>query len=237
MCPFDLESTGVDVETARIVTGCVAHVGHPEPNQKSDIRSWLLAVDIPIPESATAIHGITTEKAQADGVAPIEALEEIAWNLHYALDSGYPIVGMNLPYDLTLLDRECRRWGVDTLTARLSGKPIAPVVDVYVLDKHVDRYRKGSRKLDAMCAHYGALTGEVHNATDDALAAARVAWKIARAYPEIGSMSLAELHDAQVEWAAEQAASFREYRASRGESVDGIDGRWPIRPIAEEVPA
>jgi DNA polymerase-3 subunit epsilon len=42
------------------------------------------------------------------------------------------------------------------------------VVDPLVIDKWLDRYRKGSRKLEAICAHYGAVLDEAHDADFDA---------------------------------------------------------------------
>lgn len=61
---------------------------------------------------------------------------------------------MNARYDLSLLDRECRRYAVESISELLGDAP-APVIDPLVIDKHVDKYRKGKRALHALCAHYG----------------------------------------------------------------------------------
>ena len=62
---------------------------------------------------------------------------------------GIPLVVYNAPYDLSLLDRECRRHRVEPL-----GYP-HPVIDPLVIDKAVDRYRKGKRTLVAAAERYG----------------------------------------------------------------------------------
>ena len=60
---FDVESTGVDVFTDRIVTATVVKI---EGGQLADQRSWLVDPGISIPEAATKVHGITTERARAE---------------------------------------------------------------------------------------------------------------------------------------------------------------------------
>jgi hypothetical protein len=152
MAPFDIESTGVDVESARVVTATVAQI---VPGSETLVSSHLIAVDVDIPEAATAVHGITTEHARENGKPAAEVLEAVAAQLAEVMANGIPVVGMNLQYDFTLLDRELRRNGLATLDARL-GRPIGPVVDVFVIDKALDKYRKGGRKLVDMCATYGA---------------------------------------------------------------------------------
>lgn len=63
---FDLETTGIDVETARIVT---AHVGAIDANGSVIERSdWLVNPGVVIPPQATAVHGITTERARDNEV-------------------------------------------------------------------------------------------------------------------------------------------------------------------------
>jgi DNA polymerase-3 subunit epsilon len=218
MVAFDLESTGVDTETARIVTACVALI---QPGQPVEPITWLLDPGIEIPEAASAIHGITTERCRNEGQPAHEGVGEIADQLAAFWALGMPVVGFNLCYDLTLLDRELRRHG---------RPPLEPgyCIDGFVLDKHVS-YRRGSRKLVDQCSFYGVRIDGAHDAAADALAAARVCWRIARRYPTVAEKSLAELHDAQVQWAAEQAASFRQYLIGQGRTDDLPDGQWPMR--------
>jgi DNA polymerase-3 subunit epsilon len=75
MVAFDLESTGVDTDTARIVTACVALI---QPGQPVEPMTWLLDPGIEIPEAASAIHGITTERGRNEGQPAHEGVGEIA---------------------------------------------------------------------------------------------------------------------------------------------------------------
>ena len=218
MVEFDLESTGVDTAKARIVTACVAAI---EPGQPVTPETWLVDPGIEIPAEATAVHGITTNQVRNDGQPAHLAVGEIADMLTAYWANDWPVVGFNLCYDLTLLDRELRRH---------SRPPLVPglCIDAFVLDKHVS-YRRGSRKLVDQCAHYGVRIDGAHDAAADALAAARVAWKIGHQYPTVRGLSLAELHEAQARWAGEQAASFREYLIRQGRTEDLPHGEWPMR--------
>lgn len=227
---FDLETTGPDPETARIVTAAiVVRGGSGEPGT----LTWLVNPGIEIPAEATAVHGITTEQARADGMDPVKAAEEISCRLAALVLAGLPLVIYNAPYDLTVLDREARRQEIAPFGDVLAGCA-GCVVDPLVLDKYCDTYRKGSRTLEAACTHYRVALDGAHDAAYDALAAMRVAWKIAVTYPRIAAMTLTELHDLQAAAKAEQSASFQQYLRRQGKP-DVIDGSWPVRPYAESA--
>lgn len=169
---FDTETTGVDVEKDRIVTAAVVDI---RPGQEPRTRTWLVNPGIDIPAGATAVHGITTEMARADGIHPSVALDEISLEIETALASGVPLVIMNASYDLTLLDRELLRYKLGGLGERLGGyDAIRPVLDPMVLDREVDKYRKGQRTLSALCQHYKVSIGNAHDASADAIASCRV---------------------------------------------------------------
>ncbi|MFF8784772.1 3'-5' exonuclease [Streptomyces sp. NPDC015125] len=221
---FDLETTSPDPLTARIVTACVVRCGGDQPVES---RSWLTDVDgEEIPDGAAAIHGVTTERARAEGVELRAAVDEILDALADAAMEGVPIVAMNARYDLTLLDREAERYG---MTALVERRGQLRVIDPYVIDKQVDRYRKGKRTLTHLCAHYAVPLGDAHSADADAIAACRVAWRQGSSYPQLAGMSLDELHQAQIGWAAEQAASLQvHFRETNPGAV--VEGAWPIIP-------
>jgi DNA polymerase-3 subunit epsilon len=245
MVGFDTETTGTDVEADRVVTATVARV---EPNAIPTVRSYLAAVEVEIPQAASDVHGITTEHARAHGKPPVEVLDAVAADLAGWCRDGTPIVGMNLTYDLTILDRELRRHRLPTLEARL-GRPVGPVVDVWVIDKALDRFRRGGRRLADLCAHYGARLDGAHDATQDCLAAVRVAWlmcrraglsddelvalyadrrypgEVAAAWRRFGGLSLGELHEAQRVWFREQAeglAAWWRQKAAEAEHQAGL---------------
>jgi DNA polymerase-3 subunit epsilon len=228
LAAFDVETTGVQPASDRIVTAAVSLVGG---GLETVSRDWLVDPGVEIPAGATAVHGITTEQARANGRPPAEAVEEIVTLLAEQILGGVPVIAFNARFDLTMLDREARRHGVVPLVDRVGGEAGMLVVDPHVLDKQFDRFRKGKRTLTAVCAHYRVplAAEDAHAANADALAAARVAWRLGQASAELRALELRQLHGHQVAWAAEQAASFQEYLRSNG-SVERIEGAWPIVP-------
>lgn len=236
----DFESTGVDPLTARIVTACVAYRSETDSGWT---REWLAdAGGQQIPEQATAIHGVTTARAHTHGQPVIDVAEGVRELLQEAWAKDVPVVAMNAAYDLSLLNAELVR--ADHRALSIDG----PVLDPFVLDKYIDRFRRGSRKLDALCAHYGvahtaAAPGEdrdgaagAHDAAADALAALRVLWRIGQVHPDLAAKTAHELHRLQVTAAAEQALSLTAYWRSIGKG-DTADGTWPIRRVAERATA
>lgn len=223
LCAFDTETTAPDPTQARIVSAALVLCGGGEPTVT---REWLVRPDVPIPPEATAIHGITDAAAQINGEDQSRSLTEICFGLARAWAAGCALVAMNAPYDLTVLDRSSARLGLGGF--RVAG----PVIDPAVLDKHVDKYRRGSKKLTDLCATYGARIDSAHNATADALAAARVAWAIGSKYPEVGQLTLEQLHRLQIGWYREQAEGLQAHWISKGDArrVDSFD--WPVRRAA-----
>jgi DNA polymerase-3 subunit epsilon len=219
MCGFDLETTGIDVEADRIVTATVVQCGGGQPTVSA---GWLADPGVEIPEGAEKVHGISTEQARAEGKPAAEVVADILAALGQVIASGTPIVAMNARYDLTMLDREAARYGLPPL-------PDGPVIDPLVLDKRVDRYRRGSRTLTALCEHYRVELGAAHTSDADAIAACRVAWRIGQTRPDIAALSLDELHTAQVAWAAEQAASLQEY-LRKSDPAAYCPPQWPLIP-------
>lgn len=222
---FDTESTGVDVEKDRIVTACIVEVGGKQPPLTSN---WLSDVDgMEIPTAASDIHKVTTEKARAEGAPAAEVVEQLVAGLTQVVLAGTPLVIMNAPYDLTLLDREARRYGIKTLSDTV-GRDLR-VVDPKVIDKALDMYRPGKRTLTDLCRHYQVKLDGAHTADADAVAACRVAWRLGQKYPKLAGLSLEELHAQQIDWHAVWAADFQQHLRSKGKS-DVIDGSWPLRP-------
>jgi len=226
LAAFDIETTGVNPESDRIVTAAVSIVGGDLP---ADQHSWLVSPGIDIPLGATRVHGITSEQARAAGSNPAEAIDEITAVLTTQLLNGVPVVAFNARFDLTILDREARRHGLPPLLDRVGGPDEMLVVDPHVLDKHFDRYRPGKRTLGAVCSQYGVRLERAHTANADALAAARLAYKMGAKVPELRDVDLRVLHRLQVSWAAEQAVSLARYFRRYGNS-ERVEGAWPIIP-------
>jgi DNA polymerase-3 subunit epsilon len=228
---FDLETTGTDPREARIVTGAVVEVRAGEPVGR---REWLADPGVEIPADAQAVHGISTQRATAEGRPADRVADAIADVLTGYWKKGVPVVVYNAAFDLTLLSAELRRHGLPSLSDRLGGAAPAPVVDPYTIDRWADRYRRGKRTLEAVCAHYGVPLDAAHDATADALAAARLAHALAVHHPGIAALGPAELHRRQIAWHAEWAAGLQSFLRRKGDATAVVDGGWPVRETADE---
>ena len=218
---FDLETTGIDVETSRVVSAHVGVIG--SDGSVLEQTNWLADPGIEIPAQASAVHGITTERARAEGRPAAKVIGEIVAALADLFARRIAVTIYNAPYDLTLLNRDARRHSVATLAAP------SPVIDPLVIDKAVDRYRKGKRTLEIAAQYYGVSLLDAHTAGADAVAAGRVAQALAAKYPAELAIDATELHAKQIAWSAQQAASFQEYMRRERDPSFVADGSWPER--------
>lgn len=217
---FDLETTSANPHEARIVTAAITSIDPADP-QAARVADWLVNPDMEIPEEAAAIHGVSTEKAIAEGVMIQEALPQIIAILEYEMSNGAVLVAMNAAYDFTVLQAEALRNGVGVLYP-------APVVDPMVLDRRVDTYRAGKRTLSHLCLHYGVTLDDAHSAGADAKAAVEVALSLAKRYPQL-RMDPDHIHESQVMWRREQALDLQAYLRRRNPNAI-VDTEWPVLP-------
>ncbi len=203
----DTETTSTDPEEARIIeiyNGYVCRHGEPLDGDfgvyKVRGATGLINPGIEIPQESINVHGITNEHVQEYGRPPEEVLEISLNNIATAMTRyNASLVIQNAAYDLTVLDRECRRHGLTTLTERLGGD-IAPVLDPMVIDKAFIKYRKsipevtdpktgevirkkqGARTLKTDCQAHGIEWDDelAHGAEYDSLQTGRLAFNLAR---------------------------------------------------------
>jgi DNA polymerase-3 subunit epsilon len=218
---FDLETTGLDLREARIVTACAVEIDENGQVFGNNFE-WLADPVIDIPEAASNVHGVTTEIARANGRPASEVVSELLETLNGFFARGIPVVAYNAPYDFTILHFEALRHGLE---------PIAdakPVIDPLVIDKFVDTYRSGKRTLEAAAKTYGVSLDDAHNATADAVAAGRVAQAIAKKYAGKLPEDVLLLHESQIEWSAAQDASYEKFR--RGSVPEfTVQRGWPVK--------
>ena len=220
---FDLETTGTDPEEARIVQYAFSWW---DQGEHVSTASYPVNPGVPIPDEAAAIHGFTDERVRA-AMTHDQALDRIVAQLIDAVTQGVVLVGMNLAYDLTIV---ARRWtemvGIDTV-----GQHLPRVVDVLVLDKHFDKYRKGRRNLGALAEHYGVDAHDAHDAGADAAMSVGVFVAMLATFPELAATDPGALHDLQRSWAMDQTVSYDEYRRKMGQTPLDLpaEGTWPIR--------
>lgn len=228
LASFDIESTGVDVLNDRMVTASIVYL-----DPVGDIISnyeWLINPGVEIPEEAAAIHGITTEIATTQGLNPVTSTHEIASVLSYFLNNGVPVVAFNAAYDFSLLNAESSRHLGYDLFAFLHGPAgLTPLIDPYILDLRLDKWRKGSRTLTAAAQHYGVKLEDAHRSYDDCVAAAEVARALWKTYPDLEKGTYEELHELQIEWYHDIMHDRREYFQKQKKEMTDFSDVWPIR--------
>ena len=227
---FDLETTGVSVLNDRIVTSSVAYLG-PD-NSLIDNWEWIVDPGVEIPEGASNVHGITTEIAQRDGQTPAQAVYEIAGIVSYFLNNAVPTIAYNAAYDFSLLNAEIQRHlGYENGLIHFLDKPenLQYIVDPYLLDQQLDKWRKGSRTLTANAKHYGVVLDNAHTSFADCVAAAGVARGIWNKYPILAGGNFPDLFDLQVRWYQEMMESRAEYFKSKNKEMNDFSTVWPIR--------
>lgn len=102
---FDLETTGINIATDRIVELCYIKV-HPNGNEES--KSMRINPEMHIPEAASAIHGIYDED-----VKDCPTFKQIARELANAIE-GCDLAGFNSNrFDIPMLAEEFLRAEVD----------------------------------------------------------------------------------------------------------------------------
>ncbi|WP_227492538.1 5'-3' exonuclease H3TH domain-containing protein [Brevibacterium sp. CFH 10365] len=214
---FDLETTGVEPATARIVTAAFV-------DSAAQVRTWLADPGIEIPESARAVHGITTEFAQANGAAAAQVVSELCAEFAALREEGAVVVGHNVVYDLSVMAAEVARHRPD-----IDFPSIIPtIVDTFVVDKNIDPYRRGKRTLIETAKIYQVELLDAHDAAADALAALDISRALAEKSTEISVLSNAEIMAAQAEWKRSQAAGLQAWLRKKGNAEAVVDGSWPM---------
>lgn len=184
---LDFETTSVDPLTCRPVSVSLV-LTTPKGKTLPGGFSAIIDAGVDVPEEAAKIHGITTERAREEGVPVVDAIQAVIDRLVAIEVMGWPLLAYNVSYDWQVLHAECARGGHvwNTDCSRLV------LVDPLVLDRHVDRYRKGGRKLEAVARHYGVWRDGAHDAFVDACMTADVLRQIMERYPELQAVGLGE---------------------------------------------
>ena len=105
ICFFDLETTGINVASDRIVEIAILKIF---PNGNKESYTWRVNPTVPIPASTSAIHGITD-----DMVANEPTFKELAPKV-YALIKDSDLGGFNSNrFDIPLLAEELLRAEID----------------------------------------------------------------------------------------------------------------------------
>lgn len=222
---LDFETTGVDRFTDVPVSYALVYVVGGVV-----VRSWSGLIDPgrEIPAEATAVHGISTERARDEGMPLRDAIALVTDAVVSAGVRGVPLVGMKLDYDLTIVETQARPLcGRGLLERGWRG----PVLDAVVIDRHFDRLRQGRRTLVDLCRHYGIDIENAHDASADAIASVEVLFALAERYEAVEAGELPRLHQDQIGWHRQWAHDQDVWRLSQGMvPIDPRDYVWPVAP-------
>ena len=171
---FDLETTGIDTKTAKIVQFFGLRIN---PDLTTQTVEVLINPQIPIPEAAKAIHGITDQMVAGAPTFTGHALaiSDLFHGTKYVL--GYNILGFDMP----ILMREFAEAEMDF---DVSNKMY---IDVFELEKKIVTHKLG----EAFQRYTGKELVDAHGAGADTLATLVVF------FHQLGTERYAEYH----EWA------------------------------------
>ncbi len=164
---FDIESTGLNVATDRIVEISMVKV---MPDGSRDVKTRRVNPTIPIPEAARAVHGISDEDVKDCPTFAQLAKSMMAWM------EGCDIAGYNsLNFDIPMLTEEFMRVGLDPKFRERN------LVDVQVIF-----YKKEPRTLSGAYKFYcGKNLEDAHTAEADTMATLEVLEAQLDHYPDL----------------------------------------------------
>ena len=220
---FDLETTGIVIDSAEIVTATLVPFSASR-GRLAGHRDWLLNCPGHIPAEATAIHGFDDAYVAAHGTDYRSGVVAIAEAIYQAWDRGFTLVGFNISYDLAVLRRAVPDF-------QLRG----PVMDPSVIDRAIDT-RPGKRTLTHVAEHYGFQfdPDAAHDATFDAEMACKITvalWD--KLFDQVAINSDKEL----MEWQRSRRIQWQErlYRFLLGKGNDVsdfvVDYQWPLADV------
>jgi DNA polymerase-3 subunit epsilon len=210
---FDLETTGVNIATDKIVEISILKVF---PNGNKESKTWLVNPEIEIPAESSAIHGITNEKVVTE-----PTFKELAPKV-YALIADSDLAGFNSNrFDIPLLAEEMMRVGIDF-----------DMIDRKAIDVQVIFHKKEQRTLGAGYQFYcnKELEG-AHGAEADTNATFEILLAQIEKYKDIGSsvdeLSEYSTHGKRADFAgfilfneeSEEIFSFGKYKGRTVEEV------------------
>jgi DNA polymerase-3 subunit epsilon len=164
---FDLETTGIDPATDRIVEICVVRIA---PGGGMETRTRRINPERPIPPAATAIHSIRDED-----VRDAPTFKQVARDLLDFLE-GADLAGFNVRrFDAPFLDREFSDCGLDFC---LAERRIVDAMTIF--------HRKERRDLSAAVRFYLDRDHEgAHTAEADVIATVGILDAQLERYPDL----------------------------------------------------
>lgn len=232
ICGFDLETTGVDPFNDHIIQiGFDVSIGSVLPDGSQfpiDSMSWEHLVNPGVPILNSEIHGITDERVAEANDEAVE-ITELVWFLRAMAAVEIPVVAFNASFDLTFARAVARRhnvpWDLQDLI----------VLDPHVIDKKIDKWRKGSRKQEAVAELLGVEfdADRLHSARYDAEIGVRIL-RQQGVRSSSRNWATKEFSDRVAGWAVTQQTELQKYFTEKGKTNDDgspivIEIGWPYR--------
>lgn len=163
---IDTETTGLDRTIARPIQ--LAWILASEAGETLIERSHLIVPEgFDIPPAATAIHGITTDRAIATGIC----FNNLMYRFNNSVFLADALVGHNLSYDFTVMKNELKRRGMNGHLTKLC-EPVR-VCTMHLgtqFCKLPEKDGKPGFKRPSLTELHTVLFGKPHSGAHDALA-------------------------------------------------------------------
>jgi len=163
---FDTETTGFG-PSAKIVELSVVCFTDGQVVEEWEQLFWPGDIDWEKAQGAFNVNGLSREKLQGK-----PTFGDIQDEVTRRLGGEKVWVAHNTPFDMGMLKQEFE-------LLRVTMPEPAFALDTMMLDAVCDKYRKGSRKLDAVAGVWGVDFGsEAHRAAADAAVCGKVLWSM-----------------------------------------------------------
>ncbi|KAB1656342.1 hypothetical protein F8O01_10775 [Pseudoclavibacter chungangensis] len=216
---LDVKSSALDVEQGRIESAVLADVGRD--GRVHAVRRWRVEPGEPIGAAESNVVRLGGERPDERLDDGGDAIVQIVEALRERFDAGLPVVAFHAARPFTVIDREARRHAVHPATP-------APVIDPFAIDKAVDPFRSGSRRLVETASSHGIPVdrANAHGPLFGVVVAGLLAWTLLDRFAgEIGhgTGSLLDIHRTTAEW---ELGARSDARAAAS---------WPVLPTREEA--
>ncbi len=210
---FDLETTGINIATDKIVEISILKVF---PNGNKESKTWLVNPEIEIPQESVDVHGITNEKVVTE-----PTFKELAPKVNEMIADA-DLAGFNSNrFDIPLLAEELTRVGIDFNMKNRKA------IDVQVIF-----HKKEQRTLGAGYQFYcGKVLEGAHGAEADTMATYEILLAQINKYDDlensVDALSEYSTHGIRADFAGfilmneenQEIFSFGKYKGRRVEEV------------------
>lgn len=226
---FDTETTSPNPLEARLVTVAAIHmhvVQNPDGTSSvHEVSKFDIIVNpgVEIPQGAIDVHGVTNERAQAEGMPHEQGVALTNQFLQAAWSNGAVVVAYNAAYDLSIIANH-------TPGFRVGGF----VYDPLVVQRAMNPNKWGGNKLGVVAESMGISLVNAHDAYDDA----RAAGMLVRPQLDKAREVMPEVYSALTDPARAMAfqsqandtfmGNLGAYMRSKGRPFDD-DNQWPVK--------